>query len=71
MGKVIQNKEAYGRGKSHLNSHKRELTISPEFRVGMEARVVVEEFALCVSWKGVAREEEICIRDQNLEVRPR
>lgn len=49
MGKVIQNKEAYGRGKSHLNSHKRELTVSPEFRVGMEARVVVEEFAfVCV-----------------------
>lgn len=71
MGKVIQNRKTCRRGKSHFNSHKRELTVSPEFRVGMEVKVVIEEFALCVCWKGVAREEEICIRNQNLEVRPR
>lgn len=58
MGEMIQNGEPCRGGKSHVNTHERELSVSPEFRVGMEVEVVIEEFVLCVYWKGVAREEE-------------
>lgn len=58
MGEMNQTREPCRGEKSQVNSHQRELSVSPEFRVGMEVEVVIKEFVLCVYWKGGAREEE-------------
>lgn len=49
MGERIQNGEPQGGGKLCFSSQRRELTLSPEFRVGMEVKVVTKGlFFVCI-----------------------